>query len=94
MNFSSEDIKWTIISSGSVILASVLTRKLIQGSYKKIRGKEPPNDPSSAYVSWGEAVTWAVLSGAAIGLARVVAQRGSVASYKKIFKSTPPRKKR
>ncbi len=94
MDFGSKDLKWTIISSGSVILASVLTRELIKGAYKKLKGKKPPNDPSSAYVTWGEAVTWAVLSGAAIGLARVVAQRGSASGYKKLFKSSPPRKRR
>lgn len=94
MDFDKKNIRWTIISSGSVILASVLTRRLIQGSYKKLRGKEPPNDPSSAYVTWGEAVTWAVLSGAAIGLARVVAQKGSASGYKKIFKKSPPRKRK
>jgi hypothetical protein len=91
MAFNTKNLDWALFSSAGVILASVLTRKLMQGSYKKVKGKEPPDDPTSKHVSWDEALTWGIVSGAVIGLARVLAQEGTVKSYKKVFKKSPPR---
>lgn len=91
MAFNTKNLDWALFSSAGVILASVLTRKLIKGSYKKLKGKEPPNDPTSKHVTWGEAITWGIASGAAIGLARILAQEGTVKGYKKVFKKSAPR---
>lgn len=91
MTLKTKDLDWTLFSSAGVILASVLTRKLIRGGYKKLKGKEPPNDPASGHVTWSEAIAWGITSGAAIGLARIAAKKGSAKGYKKVFKKTPPR---
>lgn len=91
MAFNAKNLDWTLFSSASVILASMLTRKLIHASYKKLKGKEPPNNPTSSRVTWGEAITWGIASGAAIGLARIAAKKGSAKGYKKVFKKSPPR---
>ncbi len=91
MALRTKNLDWTLFSSASVILASMLTRKLIRSGYKKLKGKEPPNDPSSGHVTWREAIIWGIASGALTGLARITAKKGSAKGYKKVFKKKPPR---
>jgi len=74
---------WKVMAMGSAIGASMVARKLTDGSWKFIRGDEPPKNPEDPDTDWPEAIAFALLSGAIVGLSRLVASREAAAIYKK-----------
>ncbi len=50
-------------------------RKLVTFGWKKLTGKEPPDDPQDPRVGVGEAVAWAVALGVSMEIARLLAGR-------------------
>ena len=57
------------------LVAGFGTRKLVTAGWKKLTGKEPPNDPRDLHVSLSEALSWAIVLGVAMETARLVAIR-------------------
>src|SRR5262245_239623 len=55
--------------------AAFATRQLIAFAWKRVTGKEPPNDPDDPQVGIGEALSWAVVTAVCIEAARLVAAR-------------------
>lgn len=65
------------VGTFAALAAAMGTRKLVTVGWKKITGKEPPNDLQDPQVRFGEALSWAILLGVTMETARVVAQRAA-----------------
>ena len=63
------------MGSFAAFAAAMGTRKLVTVGWKKVTGKEPPNDPIDPRVGIAEALSWAILLGVTMETARLVAQR-------------------
>ena len=59
-------------------------RKLVTFGWKKITGKEPPNDPHDPRVSVGEALAWAVALGVSMEVARLLAGRAATKNMRRV----------
>lgn len=64
-----------LLTAGAVFGASVVARKVTDGTWKFVTGKDSPENPDDPEIGIGEAVAFAILSGALVGLARVLANR-------------------
>ena len=63
------------MSLGSGLLAAVVAKKGLDGTWRAATGKDPPANPADPDVDIWEAVLWAAVSGTAIGVARMLAER-------------------
>ena len=63
------------VGTFAALAAAMGTRKLVTVGWKKVTGKEPPNDPHDPQVRFGEALSWAILLGVTMETARVLATR-------------------
>ncbi|MGH8868474.1 MAG: DUF4235 domain-containing protein [Actinomycetes bacterium] len=81
---------WKVIGGLSAVVAGIAAKKVVETSWKKATGKNPPANPESPDTTWPEAVGWALLSGAAVGLARLFATRKAAAYYRKSTGALPP----
>lgn len=79
-----EERGWDILAVGSAALAGIGARQLMQGGWKLVRGDEPPENPASRSVSWGEAVAWTVATGVVVGIMRLLAERGAASGWKRV----------
>lgn len=77
------NLMWKVMAMGSAVGASMVARKVTDGSWKFIRGGEPPTNPEDPDDDWVEAILFAILSGAIVGISRTVARRQAAAVYKK-----------
>lgn len=77
------NVMWKIMAMGSAVGASMVARKVTDGSWKFIRGGEPPKNPEDPDDDWMEAILFAILSGAIVGISRTVARRQAASIYKK-----------
>jgi hypothetical protein len=59
-------------------------RKLVSFSWKRVTGKEPPNDPHDPRVGIGEALAWAVALGVSMEVARLLAGRAATKNMRRI----------
>ena len=59
-------------------------RKLVSFGWKRVTGKEPPNDPHDPKVSVGEALAWAVALGVSMEVARLLAGRAATKNMRRI----------
>ena len=57
--------------------AAYAVRKLMNLGWKRVTGKEPPDDPNDPTVGTGEALSWAVALGVVVAVARVLAIRAA-----------------
>jgi hypothetical protein len=65
------------VASLAAVAASMGTRKLVTAGWKKVTGKEPPNNPQDPHVGIGEALSWAIVLGVTMETARLLAQRAA-----------------
>jgi hypothetical protein len=63
------------VGTFAALAAAMGTRKLVTVGWKKVTGKEPPNDPIDPRVGFAEALSWAILLGVTMETARLLAQR-------------------
>jgi Protein of unknown function (DUF4235) len=66
-----------VVGGAAVGIATIVTKKLLDGSWKVATGNEPPTSAEDPDLTWSEALAWAVLSGAVIGVAQLLAARGA-----------------
>ena len=81
---------WKLVGITSGLVAARTTKKVLDTTWTKTRGTEPPRNPAAPGTSWGEALCWAVATGAALGVARLVAMRGAAQAWKKTTGALPP----
>lgn len=83
-------VGWKVVGIGSGLVAAKATRAVMDKTYAKTKGGEPPRNPAAPGTSWGEAVTWAVASGVTLGIARLLATRGAAGAWRKTTGHLPP----
>ncbi|TWT73783.1 hypothetical protein Pla123a_36770 [Posidoniimonas polymericola] len=77
---ASESVYVTVAALGGALL----TRRLLEGYWRRHRGSAPPENPASHQVGWGEALAWGVAVGAAVGLSKVLSRRGMTSVVKRL----------
>ncbi|WP_448073723.1 DUF4235 domain-containing protein [Georgenia yuyongxinii] len=75
------DIGYRIVSTGALLLAGVVTHKVLDLGWRAVTGHEPPQDPDDPGVKMWEVITFAAVSGALVGLSRQLALRGAAKWY-------------
>lgn len=83
-------VGWKVVGIGSGLVAAKTSKKLLDTTWAKTRGGEPPRNPAAPGTSWGEALSWAVASGIAVAVARLLAARGAAQAWKRTTGSLPP----
>lgn len=81
---------WKLVGITSGLVAARTTKKVLDATWTRAKGTEPPRNPAAPGTSWREALSWAVATGAALGVARLVALRGAAHAWKKTTGSLPP----
>ncbi len=85
-----EEQVWSGVASAAAIGAVVVTKPLIERSYRTIFRKEAPGNPASHEVDWSEAVLWALFTGALVGVIRLLAHRVAASAWGKARGAYPP----
>jgi Protein of unknown function (DUF4235) len=77
------NLAWKIMATGAAVGASILARKVTDGTWKMVSGGDSPTNPEDPNIDWGEAIAFALLSGAIVGLTRMLANRNAAKLYEK-----------
>jgi Protein of unknown function (DUF4235) len=72
------------LGAAAALAAGYGARKLVTFGWKKITGKEPPDDPHDPGVSVGEALAWAVALGVSMEVARLLAGRAATKNMRRV----------
>ncbi|MFK5647487.1 DUF4235 domain-containing protein [Ornithinimicrobium sp. LYQ121] len=64
-----------LLTTVAAIGAAALARKMTDGTWKLVTGKDSPSNPEDPDIDIKEAIAFAVLSGVVMGLARMLANR-------------------
>jgi hypothetical protein len=83
-------VGWKIVGITSGLIAARTSKKILDTTWARTKGGEPPRNPAAPGTSWSEALTWAVASGVAVAVARLLAARGAAQAWKKTTGSLPP----
>ena len=83
-------VGWKVVGITSGLVAARTSKKVLDKTWTKAVGGEPPRNPAAPGTSWTEALSWAVATGAAVAVARLVAMRGAAQAWKKTTGSLPP----
>lgn len=86
----SEELLWKIAGAGVGLAAAVVTRSAIRAIWRGAKDEEPPDNPASPAVSWGDAIAWAALSGLAVGVAELVARKSTAVGWQRTRGHLPP----
>ncbi len=84
------NVLWKLLSVGAAAAASLVARKLTDGTWKFVSGGDSPQNVEDPDIDWKEAVTFALLSGALIGLSRMMANRQAARVFTKATGHLPP----
>lgn len=77
------NLAWKLLATGAALAASVVARKLTDGTWKFVSGGDSPENPEDPDIDVKEAIAFAVLSGAIVGLSRMLANRQAAKLYQK-----------
>ena len=77
------NLMWKVMAAGAAVGASVVARKLTDGTWKFVSGGDSPSNPEDPDIDIKEAIAFAVLSGAIVGLSRLIANRQATKLYEK-----------
>ena len=83
-------VGWKMVGVGSGLAAAQVTRKIVDATWRKTRGGDPPRNPAAPGTDWGEAIAWAVASGTALGIARLLSTKAAASAWVKATGSLPP----
>ena len=64
-----------LLTTVAALGAAFVARKMTDGTWKFVTGKDSPQNPEDPDIDMKEAVAFAVLSGVIMGLARMLANR-------------------
>jgi hypothetical protein len=78
-----EDKVWNGVASAAAVGAVVVTKPLVERSWRVVFRSEPPGNPAHQDVAWRDAILWALITGALVGLIRLVAQRLAAGAWQK-----------
>ncbi len=88
--FDTEDLLWKLVGAGAALAAAAATRAVVRSAWRGAKAEEPPEDPASPSVSWGDAIAWAALTGVAVGVAELVAKRVTASGWQQATGHLPP----
>jgi hypothetical protein len=71
------------LAAAAAFAAGYGARKLVTFGWKRVTGKEPPDDLNDPMVSIGEALTWAIVLGVTMETARLLAGRAAVKNIRR-----------
>ena len=77
MTKASEALALKLVGGVAVGAATLITKKVLDGTWKAATGNHPPTDAKDPELTWKEALAWALLSGAVVGVAQLIAARGA-----------------
>jgi hypothetical protein len=78
-----DEVIWTLVAAVSAAGFAFSTRKVAEFGWKRVVGREPPQNPIEPGVGWGDALAWSAAAGLAAGLSRVLARRATAAAWQK-----------
>lgn len=81
---------WSLLGTGTALLAGVLTRRVVRAGWEKSRGDAPPEDPAAESDGWKRALAWGVVSGAAVGVARVLGRSSAARGWRRLAGGEEP----
>jgi NADPH:quinone reductase-like Zn-dependent oxidoreductase len=73
---------WQAAGAVTGLVSGLVTRKLLNSGWRRLKGSDPPTNPASPRTRWSEALMWAAASGVAIAVARLVAARGAAEAWR------------
>lgn len=82
------DLGWRLVGGAAVMVSGMVARKVMTYGWRKVTGKEPPDDTDSPDVALGEALGWAVVTGIGMEVARVLTAR-AVANHRRKSSGLP-----
>lgn len=83
-------LSWKITAGSAAILAGIATRAILTQSWRQFRKSDPPLNPESSSVSWGDALLWTALTGSMVGVVRLVVTRSTAIGWHKVTGLQPP----
>lgn len=81
---------WTAMATGAAIAAGYGANLALKQAWKSYKKEDPPENPASADVTWGDALAWTAATGLAMSVAKVLARRGAAAGWLKLTGKYPP----
>ena len=84
-----QDYKWWLVSTGAALVASNMTKSLMERSYLRYTGRRAPQNPASPRVAWRSAFGWAMAAGVLVSLSELLAERGAAAAWKRMYGKYP-----
>jgi hypothetical protein len=80
---------WSLVAMGTAAVAGLLVRKALDSGWRVVQDEEPPDNPASRRVSWGQALAWTVATSVAVSVVQLITQRGAAAGWRSIRGSYP-----
>jgi hypothetical protein len=84
-----EDKVWNAVASGAAIGAVVMSKPVLERSWRVVFRSDPPGNPAHHDVAWRDALLWALLTGALVGVIRLVAQRAAAGAWYRVTGDYP-----
>lgn len=84
MSLLSHNTQYNLLSKGSRALTAMAAHSLMRKVWRKVTHKQPPLNPASHGVQWGEALAWGAASGLMIGMMKTVVRKTTANYYKKL----------
>ncbi len=81
---------WSVFSLVAALGAATVAKKVLNTTWMKATGKQPPANPADPDVDIWEAVAWAAASGTLIQIARMLASRRAANYYQRSTGHLPP----
>ena len=81
---------WRVYGMVAAAAAMVVTRQVLDKTWRLATGKPPPTNPEHPDVTVAEALAWAALSGVAVGVARMLAARQAANYWRRSTGQLPP----
>lgn len=85
-----EKVLWKLVGILTGLAAARAARTVLDRTWARTKGGEPPRNPAAPGTTWAEAASWAVASGIALGLARLVATKTAASAWRKGTGHLPP----
>ncbi len=74
---------WSVATTGAMIGGGIVAKKIAEGGWTFITGKEPANNPADPDTDWAEAVVFALITGAIVQFAKILVNRESTKAFHK-----------
>lgn len=85
-----KQLLWMGVAAAAGGAMAFLARRSLRAGWRALRHDDPPVNPVSPDVSWGDAVAWSAASGVFMGLAHLVGRRSAAAGWERWLGERPP----